>query len=121
MVNKIKTRFLAKKINAFFSASLDEKINSHDYCKLSLFWSITVRIIKGISEIVDSMPWILLVRLITSWVKARKSGEILIRTEKNTAIHLKGYSASETERLLKLTINLETIHNKNTAGIQPEK
>ena len=69
-------------------------------------------VIETIGSLSEAMPWNSLAKVMVAWIDARKSREIIITTEDNKVVHLKGYSVADAERVLKSSINAVVIDTK---------
>jgi hypothetical protein len=49
------------------------------------------------------MPWNSIAKVIVAWIEAKKSREVMIRTESGLTIKAKGYSIKDVEKLLPVT------------------
>lgn len=95
-----------------FVAALDGANIPHE--RLQLFSSAPQAsgIVECISALSDAMPWNSLAKVITAWIDARKSREVIIQLGDGQVVHAKGYSASEVEKFLPLSVNVTVIDTK---------
>ena len=65
--------------------------------------------IESISALSDAMPWNSIAKVMIAWIDAKKSREIIITTKDRQVFHLKGYSITEAEKIIKLSQNATII------------
>lgn len=95
-----------------FVAALDEAGIHHHPVQLFSPLPQASGIVESISAISDAMPWNSLAKVITAWIDARKSREVVIQTEDGRIIHAKGYSASDVEQFIRLSASITVIDRK---------
>lgn len=66
-------------------------------------------LVESISALSEAMPWNSIAKVMIAWIEARKSREIIVTTEDRQVIHLKGYSISDAERVIKSATNATVI------------
>lgn len=69
--------------------------------------------VECISTIFDKMPWNSLAKVMITWINARRSREIIVTTSDMKIIHLKGYSVTDAEKIIKLARDITVIDTKN--------
>ena len=95
-----------------FVAALDEAKIPHERVQLFSTQPQASGIVESISALSDAMPWNSLAKIIVAWIDARKSREVIIQTEDGRTIHAKGYSASDIQKFLPLSVNVTVIDTK---------
>jgi len=53
-----------------------------------------------LSAVSEAMPWNSLAKVVVAWIKAQNSREVIITTKEGGTFHVKGYAASEVQKLL---------------------
>ena len=65
--------------------------------------------VESISALSEAMPWNSIAKIMIAWIEARKSREIIIATENDQVIYLKGYSVSAAEKIIKRAVKATVI------------
>ena len=97
-----------------FLAALDEAQIPHGPIHMFSTHPQASGIVEAITALSEAMPWSAIAKVIVAWIEARKSREIIIHTEAGEAIHAKGYSVSEVQKLLQKSTNIIIIDTKPT-------
>ena len=100
-----------------FLAALDEAEVPHGPIHMFTSKPQASGMVEAITALSDAMPWNAIAKVIVAWIEARKSREIIIHTETGEAIHAKGYSASEVQKLLQKSTNVIIIDTKPSEAI----
>ncbi|WP_028693407.1 hypothetical protein [Pseudomonas cremoricolorata] len=95
-----------------FLAALDNAGISHSPIHMYSAGPQASGFFEGVSALADAMPWNSIAKVMTAWIEARKSREIIIYMDEGKTFHAKGYSASEVEKLLKASTNVVVIDTK---------
>lgn len=95
-----------------FVAALDKAQIHHERVQLFSTEPQASGIVESISALSDAMPWNSIAKIIIAWLDARKSREVLIQTEDGRVVHAKGYSASDIQKILPLSVNVTVIDTK---------
>ena len=97
-----------------FVAALDEAQIGHESVQLFSTAPQASGFVEFISAVSDAMPWNSIAKVIVAWIDARKSRMVIIQMQDGTAIHVKGYSANDIQKLLPLSVNVAVIDTKPT-------
>lgn len=95
-----------------FISALDSAGIGHDPVQLFSTSHRNSGITETISALSDAMPWTSIAKVMIAWIDARKSREIMVTTVDQKTIHLRGYSVSDAEKVLKLSVNAVVIDRK---------
>lgn len=97
-----------------FLAALDAKEIPHNTIHQFSTAPQSSTLVESISALSEAMPWNSITRVMIAWIEARKSREIIITTNNGQTIHLKGYSISDAEKVIKSAINASVIDTKSS-------
>lgn len=103
---------LFKHSHQSFVTALDEALIHHERVHIFSTQPQASGIVEVISALSDAMPWNSLAKIIIAWIDARKSREVIIQIEDGKVIHAKGYSASDIQKFLPLSVNITVIDAK---------
>ena len=92
-----------------FLAALDEAGIPHGRVQMFSSQPRASGIVESISALSEAMPWNSIAKVIVAWIEARKSREVMIRTESGATIHAKGYSAQEVQKMLPESVSIMVI------------
>lgn len=95
-----------------FILALDSAGIDHEPMRLFSMEPQNSSVTETISALSEAMPWNSIAKVMIAWIEARKSREIIVTTEDQKIIHLKGYSVTDAEKILKLSINAVVIDTK---------
>jgi hypothetical protein len=95
-----------------FLAALDEDKIPHSPIHMFSNRPQASGIVEAITAVSEAMPWNAIAKIIVTWIEAKKSREVIIQTEAGAAIHVKGYSASEVQKLVQTSTNVIVIDTK---------
>tara|TARA_R110001592_G_scaffold320639_2_gene598706 strand:- start:26038 stop:26400 length:363 start_codon:yes stop_codon:yes gene_type:complete len=100
-----------------FLAALDEAGISHGRVHMFSSRLQASGIVESISALSEAMPWNAIAKIIVAWIEAKKSREIIIKTESGTTIHVKGYSAKDVQKMLPKSVNIMVIDTEPDSEI----
>jgi hypothetical protein len=95
-----------------FLVALDEAGIPHGRIQMFSTRPQASGIVESISALSEAMPWNAIAKVIIAWIEARKSREVIIHAEDGQIIHVKGYSASDVQKLLSTSISIMIIDTK---------
>lgn len=105
----LEVNLFAHSEKSFVQALSAENIDCSEVMKFSTGPQMGAGKEKLITLLADTMPWNAVAKVVTAWINAKSSRQVMITIDGSKVIHAKGYSEKDVSKLIQAASRIDVI------------